>query len=217
MLGKVLIVDTETTDLLTNDPHAEIVEIAAVVLDLHSWRVLSSMHSLVQHTRPMCDFTKKQFADVSFANALPLDYLLESLLNTWTNHGGAWLGQNPMFDLSFVKPAAEKYGLAWPLPPAVDYHPLDLASMMLPYVLKSEVESVSLRNTRIWAGMKGPQSHRACGDVSDVIHVLAQVIARSYSGNITETMREFARKACAGLWNKEEVALPPHFVKGSQR
>lgn len=176
---KILIVDAETTDLLTNDPLAEIVEIGAAVLNLRTWTIEGSLISLVQHSRPMSAFTSKSFAGVSFEKAPPLDYVLECLLNLWTEHGGAWFGQNPHFDLSFIKPAVKACGLSWPEYPAVDYHVFDLASMVLPYVLRGEIESVSLSKSRVWAGCKGQQLHRAGGDVQDCISVLGEVIART--------------------------------------
>jgi DNA polymerase III epsilon subunit-like protein len=194
-MQRLLIVDTETTDFLANDPEAEIVEIAAAVLDLQEWRVLGFIHSLVAHSRPMSAFTAKNFADTTFVDNPPLDYVLESLFNMWETYGGAWFGQNPDFDFSFIKPAAKRLGLAWPQPPKADYHVMDLGSMMLPYVLRGECESVSLRHSRKWARIPGQQSHRAKGDVIDVIGVLSEVIARSHE---TKEQRARIRESAAG-------------------
>ncbi len=177
-IEKLFFVDVETTDLPENDPEAEIIEIACAALDISTWEVSREWSSLVKHTRPMGEFTARHFAAVDFSKALPIDLAIQHLLGAWYSCAGSWTGQNPIFDLGFLRPAAASAGFPWPTSPAVDYHRFDVASMMLPYVLRGEVESVSLRATRKWAGIAGEQSHRAAGDVSDTIAVFRRIMGR---------------------------------------
>lgn len=177
---KLFFVDVETTDLPENDPDAEVIEIASAVLDLITWEVSAEWTTLVKHSRPMGAFTAQHFGGVDFSRALDPSNAVETMIDRWRASGGAWSGQNPIFDLGFLRPLAASCGFPWPKSPEVDYHRFDVASMMLPRVLAGEVESVSLRATRGWAGITGEQSHRAAGDVSDTIQVFKRIMGVKY-------------------------------------
>jgi hypothetical protein len=175
---KLFFVDVETTNLPENDPEAEVIEIACGVLDLRTWETSGEWSTLVKHSRPLGDFTAKYFSRVDFSRALDPSNAIETLIMRWRACAGSWSGQNPIFDLGFLRPLAASCGYAWPGSPDVDYHRFDVASMMLPYVLRGEVESVSLSKTRVWAGCEDEQAHRAAGDVSDTIRVFRRIMGR---------------------------------------
>jgi hypothetical protein len=177
--SKLFFVDVETTDLPENDPGAEIIEIATAVLDLDTWAVTDEWSTLVAHSAPMGAFTQKAFTGVDFTGAPLSWWALTLLLKQWEKCAGAWTGQNPDFDRGMVRSTSGRMGVDFIRPPGADYHVFDVASMMLPYVLRGEVESVSLRNTRLWAGQFGEQTHRAPGDVRDTIAVLLEILVRS--------------------------------------
>jgi len=175
-IGKLFFCDCETTDLPDNDPEAEIIEIACAILDVETWRVSGEWSTLVRHSRPYGDLTAATFSKVNFGNALDLDLAVAGLFRRWRESGGAWIGQNPDFDRGMLRPAARSCGVPWPHKPEVDYHVFDVASMMLPYLVRGEVGGVGLKTTRVWAGCQGEQSHRAMGDVRDTIRVFSKIM-----------------------------------------
>lgn len=175
----LMIVDVETTDLPSNDPDAQIVEIAAAILDCQSGVIAYRYSDLVRFSRPVCDFTAKHFAGVDFSGALDIVPALEKLFTLWRGFQATFAGWNPMFDLTMIRKEAEDYGIAIPKPPEVDYHVVDISSMTLPYVLRGEIEGMSLRHGRLWAGQKGEQNHRAMGDVLDAAQVFREVMMRT--------------------------------------
>lgn len=195
-IAKLFFVDVETTDLPENDPAAEIVEIACGVLDLETWEVSGEWSTLVAHSRPFgtqgpcppCEV----FRLTDFTNAPLLWRALAELFRRWRACGGAWTGQNPTFDLRFVRDAADRLIVDMPRFPDVDYHVFDVASMMLPRMLRGEVEGVGLSKTRLWAGCEGGyQTHRAAQDVSDTIRVFVKHInagnpAFTYLGGLAQ-------------------------------
>ncbi len=176
-IEKLFFVDAETTDLPENDPDAQVIEVACATLDLATWEISGEWQTLVKHTRPMSEFTRKYFGDKDFVGALTQEEAILELLYRWQNSGhGTWAGQNPRFDLGFLQPMAKKIAMAWPTHPTVDYHVIDVSSMALPFVMLGKVESISLRSTRKWAGMKAEQSHTAFGDVMDTIAVFGKIM-----------------------------------------
>ncbi len=181
-IKKLFFADCECTDLPKNDPEAELIEVAGAILNLETWQVEESYTTLIQHSRPLATSGRnppaRTFAGVDFGAAIPLPDALRNLLSLWSFHGAAWIGQNPPFDQGLCKPAAAKHGIRWPEWPEVDYHTFDVASMMLPRYLWGEIPSVSLEASRLWAGCTGSQSHRAMGDVQDLIQVFRKIVLR---------------------------------------
>lgn len=118
------------------------------------------------------EFHHKGFASANWGLAIPLNIALDSFLMFWRkNNTAAWIGQNPDFDLRFLRRDARRCGFRWPTHPEVDYHTFDTASRMLPLTLRNELPGVGLKHSRAWAGVPGEQSHRAMGDVQDEIAV----------------------------------------------
>lgn len=97
-------------------------------------------------------------------------------------YGSAIGGQNPLFDIGFLRAGYRNVGGEMPKHPDIDYHVIDVSSMAIPLLLRGEVEGVSLRSTRLWAGLTGEQSHRAMGDVEDTIVVFQKIITRGIPG-----------------------------------
>jgi hypothetical protein len=178
-LKSLLVIDFETTSLPEQDPDAEIVEAAVAIFDVDTGAIRSRWSTLVQHTRPMSDFTADKFSGVDFTGAMTLREAMCEIEHSWLTSRGAWTGQNPDFDLGFARRAFADCNIPWPKYPDVDYHILDVASMAFPYVARKEISRVSLRNTREWAGLKGGQTHRAMGDVDDSIEVMRYIFGRT--------------------------------------
>lgn len=207
---KLFFVDTETTGL---DPLIDqVIEIAASVVSIgygNQAMIEAEYHALIRPYTHLSEFTAQHFAAETWESAVPEDVAIRRLLDMWRAHSlvdrAAWIGQNPKFDWSFLRPAARLHVIPWPESPEVDYHTFDLASMMLPIVLSGECESVSLRSSRVWAGLTGPQQHRAPGDVSDMIHVWNAIQRREAERHpinvIDEMMRLIDQNNTSGITN----------------
>jgi DNA polymerase III epsilon subunit-like protein len=118
------------------------------------------------------EFHHKGFASANWMLAVPLPDAISGFLDFWrANPKAAWIGQNPDFDLRFIRRDVRRCLFKMPVYPEVDYHTFDLASRILPLVLRDELPGVGLKHSRKWAGVPGEQTHRAMGDVQDAIAV----------------------------------------------
>ncbi len=109
-----------------------------------------------------------RFKNADWASATYLREALTVLSERFLTPGATVAGQNPQFDLRHYVRDYNACGVSFPL---INYHVIDTSSpSIFPYML-GEVESLSLRHTRTWAGVDGQQSHRAMDDVLDSIQV----------------------------------------------
>lgn len=120
------------------------------------------------------DYHKAGFASANWILAKPLNVAMDQFITFRLQHAdAAWTGQNPTYDWDQLSYNAEACGHVWPEHPEVkvDYHTFDIASRMLPLILRNELPGVGLKHSRAWAGVPGEQSHRAMGDVQDAVAV----------------------------------------------
>jgi len=129
--------------------------------------------------------------------------------------GATPAGQNPSFDLGFLKQAFNIYSSCtqWP---EMDYHVLDIASLAWPLFVSGLTEGVGLRHTRKYFGLTGEQ-HRALSDVLDTIEVYKR-LGEIYVNTLTRTGKyiydaigsifepELEREATERLSCSEDVA-----------
>lgn len=180
-IEKVVFIDTETTGLIPGVDR--IVEIAAVHVDVQSWEVIDAYESLI-HVSPEHlgkAWAPERFAGLDFANAPAIENVLRDL-GIFLD-GATLAGQNPHFDLGFLREAYESCngGLGMPFPP-LDYHTIDTGSMVIPLVFAGVLDTMSLKSGRIWAGGTGAQAHRAMADVLDSIQVCRKACETMWAG-----------------------------------
>lgn len=80
--------------------------------------------------------------------------------------------QNPTFDWGFIRPALKKFKLT----PSIDYHIMDVASMMWPYVMRGLVESPSLEKTCAFWDISNEGAHGARRDVERLMSVYQAIM-----------------------------------------
>lgn len=107
------------------------------------------------------------FAGVDWSRAVDRSLALDMLTEKLLTDGATIAGQNPHFDLRYLRRDFAEAGRPFP---KLDYHVIDLCSPAIFLVMAGCVETPSLRLTGPWAGC-GPQTHRAAGDVRDAIKV----------------------------------------------
>lgn len=162
-IKQLLFLDCETTGL--DETTDEIVEVAGALVDLQTREVMAHCSHLVQHTKPI-GFQPERWEAFNWNEAWPLHEAMTNLAHLM--NGQTIAGQNPGFDVRFIRAAMARCGIPYP---ETDYHLVDVSSMAIPLVMAKRVEGISLRHTRLWAGCTGEQTHRAFGDVVDTIEV----------------------------------------------
>lgn len=110
------------------------------------------------------------FQDVDWRHGMPLGDALKFLQVMGFEDGATIAGQNPHFDLRYLKRDFALCDRPWP---ALDYHIIDLCSPALFLVMNGTVPGVSLRHLIPWAygEPNRKQQHRAVNDVEDTIRV----------------------------------------------
>lgn len=165
MKNQLAFLDTETTGL--NPLQDDILEVAVAVLDLPTDSIVREYQSLVRFRGNLPKFHLGRFDPAELSAAPPLDLVVRDLAGIL--EGLPIAGQNPGFDLGFLRPAFFTCGEKW----TADYHLVDTATIGHFLQRRGVVKSPSLRSLREWAGC-GPaeeQAHRAMGDVQDTIAV----------------------------------------------
>lgn len=182
-IDKLLFCDVETNGD-TDENKAEILEIAACLVDPVNLRIVdgTTIHQLIKPLAPLSDWSRAHgFGEIEamgWPGAVALDDALCALAPVMP--GATWAGQNPTFDMRFLRKAFAETGRAWP---ELDYHTLDVASMVYPLVRIGALESVSLKSSRsTLLGYKDEQTHRALPDMLDAIEVFARVCDMTASG-----------------------------------
>jgi DNA polymerase-3 subunit epsilon len=196
-LCPLIFMDTETTGL--NPEEHELIEIALKRLDPKTLEVMGSYHVLVLPSVPPTpevaaingyDETKWK-AQGAKPNLETEDFeKMEALLQ-----GATPAGQNPSFDMSFLRAAwaavFEHGSLQVPFP-KMDYHQLDLAALAWPLYVAGVLPGLSLRHTRKLFGLPGEQEHRAMADVDDSIAVYKAML-KLYAPAVASLSGEAAR------------------------
>jgi DNA polymerase III alpha subunit (gram-positive type) len=201
-IKKILFVDVETTGL---DPDTDyLLEVACAVLDPSTGEVTERYENLVCIPPDIVRraWEPKRFDGLDFQNGQDLHQICKALVPYLTDATIA--GQNPAFDIGFLKKAFATCGIDWP---KTDYHTIDTGSMAIPLVISKLLPGMGLRHSRIWAGREGKQSHRAMADVEDTIAVFKKLCELSWSGvtfrglvdKMAQEMAKTSREITEGL------------------
>jgi len=105
------------------------------------------------------------FADVDWSLGQPIKDVFNTL--SLALEGATIAGQNPKFDLAYIKRDFKNLGMTFP---KIDYHLIDLCSPAIFLYMAGIIPGISLRHSSQWAGC-GKQQHRAGQDVKDAIEV----------------------------------------------
>lgn len=108
----------------------------------------------------------KYSADVWREKAIPLKNALEDFVMLCEGDVTLVI-QNPTFDWGFIRSALKKFNLK----PSIDYHIIDVASMVWPYVMRGLIESVSLEKTCDYWDISNAGAHGARRDVERLMSV----------------------------------------------
>lgn len=184
----LVVVDTETGGL--NPDEADIIEIAALSVMIDGSEIVEGdlFSSKVRPMLPVSDGAAKVngYKEEDWADAPDADLVMGAFVEwsaeqeqiarkaTGKKTKPMWTGSNPDFDIRFVFAVCRRNAIS--PPDSYHYKPLDLGSMCFPLMVTEEVDSLSLRALRKWAGMKGKQTHTAVGDVYDTVQVLRAIL-----------------------------------------
>lgn len=183
-------IDAETTGLdpegRTKQPPDQIVELAAARIDPKTFEWLDEAHVLVLPTIPV-PLEVRQINGYdpevwATCGALKIREALAHVLPLL--EGAIIVGQNPSFDVRFLREAHNNAGrtgddrraqkvVAWP---KHDYHVIDVASLAYPLARAGHIQGLSLRYTRKLFGLPGEQRHTARQDVRETIEVFASLL-----------------------------------------
>ncbi len=188
-MQELLFIDIETTALTGPDAGQDaIIEIAASKLNLKTREVTVALDTLISPgifgernviLQDQIELDKgkpawilgeyhaksKHFENANFDDGM---FLLKALFELQKALEGATIaGQNPHFDLRYLKRDFARYKLTFP---KIDYHVIDLCSPAIFLHMNGVIPGVSLRHSGPWAGCT-EQAHRAGQDVKDSIQV----------------------------------------------
>lgn len=179
---KLLLLDFETTGL---DPiRHEIIEIGAILCDAQSldivWeyeqRLLPTHIETAQPEALKINGYDPELWDDAISFAIGFDDFLNRLDNKMV-----MVGQNVWFDLGFYLEGLNKRGRRGQDP--LDYHRLDLASMVFPFL--SGIPELSLKKTAPLFGVKPePEIHRAINGSRTALELLKELRRRGSMVNI---------------------------------
>jgi hypothetical protein len=183
-MKELLFIDIETT--AKHGPEAGLdgtIEIAASKLNLETREVTPILDTLViPSMNGMQIYLKDQLADdqwilgdyhvkakhfegTDWSAGLELRDVLTKLAPAM--EGATIAGQNPHFDLRYLRRDFIALGLQYP---KTDYHVIDLCSPAIFLHMNGLIPGISLRHSGPWAGCT-KQAHRAGQDVQDAIQV----------------------------------------------
>lgn len=201
---ELIFIDIETTALAGPDANTDaIIEIAAARVELAT-RKTDAWSTLVRPSQAgepgasprvsfpqwvLGDFHAGRYNDVDWSTGLNIAQALDTLGRCFLREGATVAGQNPGFDLRYLRRDWERLEAEYAVPdlwgpwPRLDYHVIDLCSPAFLLAMTGAIPGCSLRHTAPLAG-RGPQKHRALDDVRDAIAVfwmLADMMARGAS------------------------------------
>lgn len=180
-------IDIETDALAGPDADTDkIIEVAAARVDLKTRAIIDSWETLVHDGRGRAPtigaFHGDRYANAEWRSGLSLVQTLDTLGRAFLTDGATIAGQNPAFDLRYLRRDWEEHDRfavhSWeprsrPLGPwpKLDYHLIDLVSPSFFLAMQGVVPGCSLRHTLPWAIPGVAQQHRAMQDVLAAIAV----------------------------------------------
>lgn len=111
--------------------------------------------------------------DIWREKAVPLKSALEDFVMLCDGEV-TLIAHNPCFDWGFIRPALNKYNLR----PTMDYHLIDSASMMWPFVMSGMLESVKLEKCCDFWNVSNHGAHGARRDVERTMEVYKALVYR---------------------------------------
>lgn len=201
---ELVFIDIETDALAGPDADTDkIIEVAAARVDLKTRATVDEWSTLVHDGRGRAPeigaFHAGGFAGVDWSSGLSIVQALDTLGRCFLREGATVAGQNPGFDLRYLRrdwETIEEYGATgggpWNPWPKLDYHVIDLVSPSFMLAMTGAIPGCSLRHTAPFAG-HGPQKHRALDDVRDAIAVfwmLADAVAFAWCSGHFERNRD---------------------------
>lgn len=172
----LLFVDTETTGL---DPETcSITEIAAIVLDVSDPLFPKPTQRFHRYVWPDTDVSDEIKALNGYDGdkwaqngaASPGDALAGMVPMML---GATWVGQNPHFDIGFVKAAWKKWcrGVEFP---KMDYRTIDVTAMAWPLYQVGLIDGLGQKSTSKLFGL-GSQKHTAIEDVEACVEIFLKM------------------------------------------
>lgn len=197
---ELVFIDAETSALAGPDANTDkIIEVAAARVDLKTRAIVDSWETLVHDGRGRAPqigaFHGDRYAHVNWSTGLSLEQTLDTLGRCFLTKGATIAGQNPGFDLRYLRrdweEIDEHYATkhtnherrlgSWP---QLDYHLIDLVSPSFFLAMQGVVPGCSLRHTLPIVRPGRAQTHRAMQDVLDTIAVfwmLADMMERGWN------------------------------------
>lgn len=167
--------DCETTGL---DPEKdEMIELAVVRVDSRTLEEKARFHRYFLPTVPVSPevravngYDEALWMERGARLLCPADlHELDMVLT-----GAAFAGQNVTFDRDFVRGGYASIGRAMP---PMDYHLIDVTSLVWPFVVAGVLPGMSHKYSRQLRGLSGAQSHSALGDITETLDVYGWVMA----------------------------------------
>jgi DNA polymerase III subunit epsilon len=165
--------DCETSHL--NESQGEILEIAVVRTDARTLEEKGFLHKYIFPSMPLdpkaIEINGYSYEKWKSCGAVPAFGSIVNDLNQLLVDATP-AGQNPGFDVRFIKEAYRREGTEMP---RMDYHIVDLAVLAWPMQLAGLVPSVSLRYTAPFFGL-GEQTHTALEDIRQTIAAYKRLV-----------------------------------------
>lgn len=174
----VVLVDTETSG--TSVDQDRILEIACVMLDMKTWKIVDEWETLIaggEKIQGNYHLSRGTFSGADWSKSVTIDRALVRLFEVM--HKRTLGGHNVAFDVDFLKMEARRSKLGFPW---INYHRVDTMYQALPLLQSGRVPNLKLETLRTWAGQSGTQSHRALGDLHDTVAVLKKLTQATLIG-----------------------------------
>lgn len=183
-LKDLCFIDCETGGL---DPAtSSIIEIAAVRVDPITLETKSALHRAVKpiltvgvEAAKVNGYSPEKWAE---RGAVTCAQMLSELEEIGILHSAIPAGQNPAFDMKFLRhwwTTLQERGELHNDFPKMDYHLIDVATLVVPLWTTGLIPGLSLRHTSPLFGL-GEQRHDAMSDVRQTIEVFRHVVKKIY-------------------------------------